>query len=120
MPERFEINSETGVFNPQSVQHGRGENGQIKAGSATWLGKKIEVVDANNQIYSLNTGSLIDFLIKNTDEGQTLKKGFLGLFRSEDDEVVAAFNNYKNRIKNKTSANNQDTLISKMKEQIDS
>ena len=102
MTDRLYINKRTGVFYSDPISLGSGEKGQIKTADSSWFGRKIKIVDALGHQVELNEGSLVDFL-KTTEEGKSLNKGFLGINRSENSQIVDAFNKYVEGTKNNPS-----------------
>lgn len=83
-------------MNTHEVSKGSGAKGQIRIGASTCFGKTIEYKSEFGRNYLLNSGSVIDFLkSKNSGNiGKHLKKGFLGIGRSKNNEVQKTFDKY--------------------------
>lgn len=83
-----------GRFQDYTGENGHGKAGQIK--KASWLGKTISLKgkDASGQSseMTLNRGSLIDYINANqASNAAPLKKGFLGIGGSSNEEVSKVF-----------------------------
>lgn len=115
---RFELNK-TSIYGkeikvaPFEGENGKGETGQVKKGSL--FGRSIKIGDKK-----LNRGSLIDYINKNqADYMPKLKKGFLGIRASSDDEIIERLDSVLSKIAQKKfddELNNNPDYVQKLAE----
>lgn len=85
MVERYSIESQNNHVIIKETDRGKGEEGQVKSGESTWLGRKIKI-ESGDRAVVLNRGSLIEFLNKRSQT--QLDKGFFGGLFGGSDEVA--------------------------------